>query len=142
MDCVSVRKASGGELSQTMASSAVARLRPSPALSVLQMMQTGDFGLDEIREFAADIFSEAERLKRMIEVLLDLGMPGMSGFDVVRELRARPETANAYIVATTGWGQAGDRRNTRKAGFDQHLVKPLDLAAIASILAARARHRR
>ena len=59
-------------------------------------------------------------------VLLDLGLPVMNGLEVARELRRRPETANARLVALTGWGQAEDRRQTEEAGFDRHLTKPAD----------------
>jgi PAS domain S-box-containing protein len=59
-------------------------------------------------------------------VLLDLGMPGMSGFDVARELRGRTAQAAPRIIAVTGWGQESDRRLTREAGFDFHLTKPVN----------------
>ena len=62
-------------------------------------------------------------------------MPGMSGIEVARELRRRPETATARLVALTGWGQAEDRRETEKAGFDLHLTKPTDPAELADLLA-------
>jgi PAS domain S-box-containing protein len=69
-------------------------------------------------------------------VLLDLGMPGMSGFDVARALRADPALRELTIVALTGWGQDEDRRRTREAGFDHHLVKPPDPDALERLLAA------
>lgn len=59
-------------------------------------------------------------------VLLDLGMPGMSGFDVARELRGRATQPGPRIIAVTGWGQEADRRLTREAGFDFHLTKPVN----------------
>ncbi|THC46114.1 ATP-binding protein [Massilia sp. Mn16-1_5] len=59
-------------------------------------------------------------------VLLDLGMPGISGFDVARELRGRTAQAAPRIIAVTGWGQESDRRLTREAGFDFHLTKPVN----------------
>jgi PAS domain S-box-containing protein len=67
-------------------------------------------------------------------VLLDLGLPVMSGIDVARQLRQQPETAHALLVALTGWGQAEDRARTREAGFDHHLTKPADPSAIADLL--------
>ena len=70
-------------------------------------------------------------------VLLDLGMPGMSGLEVARRLRADPELAETTLVALTGWGQREDRRRTQEAGFDYHLVKPADLSTLQSILALR-----
>jgi signal transduction histidine kinase len=68
-------------------------------------------------------------------VLLDLGMPGMDGFEVARRLRADPAQAGLLIVALTGWGQEEDRRRTRASGFDHHLTKPVDVDALLDILA-------
>ncbi len=70
-------------------------------------------------------------------VLLDIGMPGMDGYDVARTIRARFPDRNASIVALTGWGQDEDRRRAQEAGFDHHLVKPVDLGALRSLLAER-----
>ncbi|PWK35471.1 hybrid sensor histidine kinase/response regulator [Cupriavidus plantarum] len=67
-------------------------------------------------------------------VLLDLGMPAMDGFETARRLREIPELRNARLVALTGFGQPDDRRRTRAAGFDLHLVKPADLDAITRLL--------
>lgn len=69
-------------------------------------------------------------------VILDLGLPDMNGWDVCRQLKAMPG-ATPYVVALTGWGQAEARRQTREAGVDQHLVKPIDPSEILKILAAR-----
>jgi PAS domain S-box-containing protein len=59
-------------------------------------------------------------------VVLDLGMPQMSGFDVARWLRRQPWGAEIRLIAVTGWGQEEDRRRSREAGFDSHLTKPVD----------------
>jgi signal transduction histidine kinase len=67
-------------------------------------------------------------------VLLDLGMPGMDGFEVARTLRADPRRAGLRILALTGWGQDSDRRRTREAGFDHHLTKPVDFDALETWL--------
>jgi CheY-like chemotaxis protein/two-component sensor histidine kinase len=67
-------------------------------------------------------------------VLLDLGLPVMTGLDVARELRRRPELAGIRLVALTGWGQAEDRRRTREAGFDRHLTKPTEPHAVTRLL--------
>ena len=67
-------------------------------------------------------------------VLLDLGMPGMSGFEVAKRMREQPQFADIAVVALTGWGQEEDRRRTREAGFDDHLIKPADLAALSALL--------
>jgi signal transduction histidine kinase/CheY-like chemotaxis protein len=66
-------------------------------------------------------------------VFLDVGMPGRSGYDVAKALRAAPRGDAVLLVAITGWGQPEDRRRTREAGFDRHLVKPPDLPAIQAI---------
>lgn len=68
-------------------------------------------------------------------VLLDLGMPGMSGIEVARRVREDPQFSSTRLVALTGWGQREDRRRTTEAGFDHHLVKPADVSALQSILA-------
>ena len=68
-------------------------------------------------------------------MLLDLGMPEMNGYDVCRSIRQRSWGKGIRIVALTGWGQDRDRQNTRDAGFDAHLVKPVDVAALGNALA-------
>jgi PAS domain S-box-containing protein len=69
-------------------------------------------------------------------VLLDLGMPGMSGLEVARQLRERNRVPRPFIVAVTGWGKAEDEASTRDAGFDLHLVKPVEEKQILDVLAA------
>ena len=66
--------------------------------------------------------------------VLDIGLPGMDGYEVARRLRARPETAGALIVAVTGYGQEEDRERSRAAGFDHHLVKPIESDALLTLL--------
>lgn len=58
--------------------------------------------------------------------VLDIGMPGMSGLDLARRLRASPAHCSMVLIALTGWGQPMDRCATALAGFDRHLVKPVD----------------
>jgi CheY-like chemotaxis protein len=67
-------------------------------------------------------------------VLLDLGMPGVDGFQVCERLRACTWKQRPCIVAVTGWGRDGDRARTKNAGFDAHLVKPVDAAALVKLL--------
>jgi CheY-like chemotaxis protein len=67
-------------------------------------------------------------------VLLDIGMPGMDGYEVARLIRSRFPERHPVLVALTGWGQEADRRRAREAGFDHHLVKPADLDALEAIL--------
>jgi CheY-like chemotaxis protein/two-component sensor histidine kinase len=68
-------------------------------------------------------------------VLLDLGMPEVDGFETCRRLRQLESCKQAIIVALTGWGQPHDRGASRQAGFDHHLVKPVDPAALGKVLA-------
>jgi signal transduction histidine kinase len=69
-------------------------------------------------------------------MLLDIGLPGMNGYDVCRSIRQQPWGKDIRIVALTGWGQDQDRRNAREAGFDDHLVKPVDPQVLSRTVAA------
>jgi signal transduction histidine kinase/ActR/RegA family two-component response regulator len=69
-------------------------------------------------------------------VLLDIGLPGMDGYEVAQRLREMPQTRSAVLVALTGYGQPQDRQRSHEAGFDHHLVKPVELASINRILAS------
>jgi len=78
----------------------------------------------------------ARALRERPEVmLLDIGLPDMDGHELARRLRASPDTANATLIALTGYGQSEDRERARQAGFDRHLVKPADLSELLRILA-------
>ena len=72
-------------------------------------------------------------------VILDIGLPDMSGYEVARALRTMVETESAVLVALTGWGTAEDRARAMDAGFDHHLIKPVELAAIDKLLSTIAR---
>jgi CheY-like chemotaxis protein len=65
-------------------------------------------------------------------------MPGMDGLETARRLRAAPVNGAMRLVAVTGWGQERDRARTREAGFDGHLVKPVDLADLDALLQSTA----
>jgi len=67
-------------------------------------------------------------------VLLDIGLPGMNGYEAARRMRALPRKRPMRIVATTGWGQEEDRAKSAQAGFDAHLVKPVEPAQLATLL--------
>ncbi|MCA1788401.1 MAG: PAS domain S-box protein, partial [Thioalkalivibrio sp.] len=67
-------------------------------------------------------------------VLMDLGMPGMDGYEAARRLRAKPADHAFQLVAMTGWGQEEDRQQVREAGFDEHLVKPVGVAELKAVL--------
>ncbi|RYX95452.1 MAG: response regulator [Comamonadaceae bacterium] len=69
-------------------------------------------------------------------ILLDVGLPGISGYDVCRRLRESREASAATIVALTGWGSQEDRKATSEAGFDHHLTKPVELADLERVIAS------
>lgn len=69
-------------------------------------------------------------------VLLDIGMPGMDGYEVARNIRANRTHGDALLIALTGWGQEHDHRGSRAAGFDHHLVKPPDIDRLRDLLTA------
>jgi CheY-like chemotaxis protein len=83
----------------------------------------GPAGLELARRFGPDL------------ILLDLGLPGMDGYDVVRALRADPAFAATHITALTGWGAERDRQRTAEAGFNDHLTKPIEPVALEQYLA-------
>ena len=67
-------------------------------------------------------------------ILMDIGMPGMSGYDVARHIREQPQYEHIKLVALTGWGQEKDRRLSRESGFDHHLTKPVDFKVLKSLI--------
>ena len=67
-------------------------------------------------------------------ILLDVGLPGMNGYDVCRAIRRQVGGGEILIIAVTGWGQEDDRRKSKDAGFDAHLVKPIDFAELTRLL--------
>jgi two-component system CheB/CheR fusion protein len=73
-------------------------------------------------------------------VLLDIGLPGMNGFTVARHLRSQPELARAVLVALTGHGSDEDRRQAQAAGFNHHMVKPVNFDALNELLLALEPH--
>ena len=72
--------------------------------------------------------------------LLDIGLPGMSGFELARRIRDLPYGKDAVLVAVTGWGQEDDRNRSRDAGFDAHLVKPVNHQELTKLLASLPSH--
>jgi CheY-like chemotaxis protein len=81
-------------------------------------------GLEAVHEFRPEI------------AFLDIGMPGMDGYEVCRRIRQAPGGGNLVVVAVTGWGQPQDKQRALDAGFDAHLTKPVDPAALARLLAS------
>jgi hypothetical protein len=91
---------------------------------VVQVASDGASAIEAAQEFRPDV------------VLLDIGMPGMDGYEVARRLRTlRAGDPALRIVAVTGWGQELDRQQSREAGFDLHLVKPVDVAQLENAIA-------
>ena len=84
----------------------------------------------------AEALRTAEQFRPEV-AFVDIGMPKVHGYEVARRMRADPATARTLLVAVTGWGQENDRRRAREAGFDRHLVKPVDPEEIESILEGR-----
>lgn len=84
---------------------------------------------------AQDALEIASR-RAPLMLFLDIGLPDMDGHELARQLRATPATAAAVLVAVTGYGQPEDRERALRAGFDHHLVKPVQLSAIQELLAA------
>jgi CheY-like chemotaxis protein len=89
---------------------------------VTRTAHDGPAALEAARAFGPDI------------VLLDIGLPHMNGYEVCRRLRESPWGREAFVVALTGWGQAEDQRNASEAGFDRHLVKPVEEELLQKVL--------
>jgi CheY-like chemotaxis protein len=68
--------------------------------------------------------------------LVDIGLPRLDGYEVARRIRARPELADVLLIAVTGYGQDSDRQAILQAGFDEHLVKPVDVRALSRAIGA------
>jgi CheY-like chemotaxis protein len=86
----------------------------------------GEAGMLEAENFRPDV------------VFCDIGMPKMNGYEVARRLREQPWSREMLLVALTGWGQEDDRKKSSDAGFDFHLVKPVEPAALKRLLAGLA----
>ena len=72
-------------------------------------------------------------------VLLDIGMPKLNGYDACRRIREQPWGQGMFLIALTGWGQEEDRRRTEEAGFNRHVVKPVDPTVLMKLLASLSR---
>lgn len=82
-----------------------------------------------------EALEEAELFRPDI-VLLDIGMPRLDGYETARRMKSRPWAAATRIVAVTGWGQETDRQRAKEAGFDRHLVKPVNLDALRALVSS------
>ena len=90
---------------------------------------------------ADEALTAAQRFQPEI-VLLDLGLPRISGYEVCRRLREQPWANHVFIVALTGWGRTEDRLRTQEAGFDRHLVKPVTHRDLQELITDLLRTRR
>jgi len=88
----------------------------------MQVAHDGETALQAAQQFRPHAF------------VLDLGMPGMSGIDLAQQIRALPEMRDSVLIAVTGWGNEEDRRRTADAGFDHHLVKPVDFDTLRDVI--------
>ncbi len=88
----------------------------------VRTVHTAQAALDALNQSPADV------------VLLDIGLPDIDGYEVARRIRATPLLARARVIALTGYGQTQDRRRAEAAGFDDHLVKPVDLGLLQQTL--------
>ncbi|MFT3922124.1 MAG: PAS domain S-box protein [Myxococcales bacterium] len=95
-------------------------------------------------ELAFDGLRALETARRYVPdvVFLDIGLPQLSGYDVARKIRLDPQLRDAVLVALTGWGSEDDKRRSQDAGFDFHLTKPVDAAAVENVLLQTVHHAR
>jgi DNA-binding response OmpR family regulator len=82
---------------------------------------------------------EAAEAIRPDVALLDIGMPKLNGYDTCRRMREQPWGKGMFLIALTGWGRAEDRRRADEAGFDLHMVKPVDPDVLVKLLASWSR---
>jgi two-component system CheB/CheR fusion protein len=86
-------------------------------------------------EVAEDALCALEKLNEFMPEIIfsDISMPGMTGYDLARKLREHTATSKIYLVAMTGYGQSADRMEARHSGFDEHMVKPVDIAKLRAL---------
>jgi signal transduction histidine kinase len=100
--------------------------------SLATLLQLG--GHDVVTASNGALALECAERHRPEVMLLDIGMPLLDGYEVARRIRVQPWGRQITLVALTGWGQDSDRRRSREAGFDTHLVKPLDMDKLMDLL--------
>ena len=103
--------------------------------SLSALLEIDGFDVRTVYDGAAAVAMAAESQPDMI--IMDLGMPGMDGYETARAIRQRPGAERILMLALTGWGQSDARRRTVEAGFDHHLVKPVELEQIVRLAGAR-----
>jgi two-component system CheB/CheR fusion protein len=90
----------------------------------VRVVHTGPDALEVAEDFRPEV------------VLLDIGLPGLDGYGVARRLRERPATRDVLLIAVSGYGQEEDRRRSREAGFNYHLIKPVDFSDLQQLIPA------
>lgn len=106
------------------------------AESIAMILQLAGYDVHCVYD-GPSVLDAAHRYKPDV-VVLDIGLPGMSGYDVAKQLREDPALRSAALIALTGYGQEDDRRRAREAGFDAHLTKPVDPDALQAFVARTA----
>ncbi|HEY0468106.1 MAG TPA: response regulator, partial [Polyangiaceae bacterium] len=116
-----------------------------PAQHVLIVEDSADFRdalqgvLEDLGHRVSVAKNGLEGAARILELrpnvaLVDLGLPGIDGYEMARRIRAAPNGADLYLVALTGYGGAGDRAKAQEAGFDRHLTKPISVDELSQIV--------
>jgi CheY-like chemotaxis protein len=103
--------------------------------SLAALLEIEGFDVRTVYDGAAALAAAGQRQPDMI--IMDLGMPGMDGYETARAIRQQPGAERILLLALTGWGQNDARRRTTEAGFDHHLVKPVELEQIIRLAGAR-----
>ncbi len=122
------------------------KLKPTARRRILVVDDNGD-GADSLAEMLRIMGNETQTAHDGLEavavagafkpdvILMDIGMPRLNGYDACRRIRGEPWGKNIIMVAQTGWGQDDDKRKSQDAGFDFHMVKPVDPVALEKMLA-------
>jgi CheY-like chemotaxis protein len=106
---------------------------PASAETLMMLLQMEGFEVRTAHEGKAAL--EIAEDFRPDVVLLDIGLPGMNGFEVAHRLRSLPQSRDALLIALTGYGEAESRSRSAQAGFDFHMVKPADVNQLLALLA-------
>jgi len=122
----------GGETAQVRRRILVADDNSDALESLATLLELGGHEVFSAANGALALESAERHLPEV--ALLDIGMPKLDGYEVARRIRAQPWGRRITLVALTGWGQESDRRRSGEAGFDSHLVKPLDLDKLTALL--------
>ncbi|WP_218932997.1 CHASE3 domain-containing protein [Roseimaritima multifibrata] len=87
----------------------------------VEVAESGSTAIEHLKSYQPDV------------IFSDISMPGMTGYDLVKQLRKNPATAQIYMVAMTGFGQSSDRKTARESGFDEHMIKPVDITKLQDL---------